>query len=275
MTKRCSILQSKLNELESRLRDALLLHDHDDQHQFISEDIKQKFVFIKSLLSAEISSSPSSSTTPHHLQHVGQRIQQLEHSFLRWDSSRDFSGGEEFEVASSCSCTESCFNDDGGDAGAELCVDAFAEPEEFPDDSKAMVEWKETEECSKGFDGEQNKAMVKWKDEEKKTHKLGSFMVYEDARDHFLEAEGLDHHGELVSGKELGNNDVTLKSIEIRREEGKISTRENNKTSSELGHVCGALSCGLVLGMVFSGFVMLRFSGCIHFVDQSYFPIPT
>ncbi|XP_028753505.1 uncharacterized protein LOC114713085 [Neltuma alba] len=267
MTKRCSILQSKLQELESKLHEALLLHDHDDQHQYLAEDIKQKFVFIKSLLSAEISSSPPASTTPHHLQHVARRIHQLEDAFLKWHSSRGFSGGEEFEVASSCSCTESCFNDDGGEAGGELNVAEFAEPEEFPEGCKAMVEWKETEECPEGFDDEKEKAMAKWEgDEEKETQKLGSLVDYEDARDHFLEVEGLDHGG-LVIKKELGNNDVILESIEM--------TRENSKTGSELGHVCGAMACGVVLGMVFSGFMMLRILGCFQIVDQSYFPIPT
>ncbi|KAI9081606.1 hypothetical protein K1719_036492 [Acacia pycnantha] len=274
MTKRCSILQSKLQELECILRDALLLHDDDDRHQELSEDIKQKFVFIKSLLSAEITSSPAVSTTPHHLQHVARRIQILEDGFQKWHSSRDFSGAEELEVASDCSCTDSCFNDDGGEAVGELSVAEFAELEEFPDDSKAMVEWKEAEECPEGFD-DGKEAMVKWAgDEEKTTQRLGSVIGYEDARDQFLEVEGLNHGG-LAIRKELGNYGVILKSIEMTREE-EATTRENGKTTSrECGHVCGAMACGVVFGMVFSGFMMLRLLGCIYFVDHSYFPIPT
>lgn len=139
MTKRFSILRAKLQELESKLHDALLLHppesDHQHQHQNhnqthhannLSEDIKQKFGFIKNLLSAEISSSPPSK--PHHLQHVAHRIASLEEAFLKWDTS-------------SCSCTDSCFHDDGEATGeVGVAVADFAETEDFPEGFKAMVE---------------------------------------------------------------------------------------------------------------------------------------
>lgn len=142
MTKRCSILQSKLDELESILHDALIHHDKEDKHKELSEEIKQRFVFIKSLLSAEISSSPPAPTKPHHLLHVSNRIHVLEDAFLKWHSSKE-DMSQDFDVASSCSCTESCFNDDVVEGGDEVSVVEFVEPEEdFPVGSNAVVEWK-------------------------------------------------------------------------------------------------------------------------------------
>lgn len=145
MTKTDSVLESKLQELESILNELHHHHHpHDDQTQTpsntdLSEDFKQKLVFIKNLFSAEISSSPPSKR--HHLQHVAQRIKRLEETLQILDSRREFSY-DQLEKGSSCSCTDSCINDDV-EAVGEVGVTEFTEPEELSEGlNKAMVEWK-------------------------------------------------------------------------------------------------------------------------------------
>lgn len=150
MTKSYSILQAKLQELESILDELLLL---DPDTQSLSKDIiKQKLDFIGNLLSAEVASHPSK---PHHLHHISQKLAALDKFFHAWDASRTFPH-EEFDKDSSCSCTESCLNDDG---------EALGLVPEFVGD-KALVEFNGEKETAKIFD------------------KMGSF-DYEDAEDYF------------------------------------------------------------------------------------------
>lgn len=63
MTKRYSILQRKLQELESELSQRFSLPATTACSQLLLEDIEQRFAFLKNLLSAEVASHPSKPTT--------------------------------------------------------------------------------------------------------------------------------------------------------------------------------------------------------------------
>lgn len=124
MTKGYSILQKKLQELESILTQVFALPPDTPYHQHYAEDIEQRFVFLKNLLSAEIASSPKK---PHHLQHIGKRMVELATAFHDWDEYRSLTQ-DQVEKVSTCSCTESCLNDDGG-TSPELGSLGFEDPE--------------------------------------------------------------------------------------------------------------------------------------------------
>ncbi|KAJ1384593.1 hypothetical protein SESBI_42422 [Sesbania bispinosa] len=242
MTKSYLILQAKISELESILNDALLLGPETHSH----DDIKQKLAFIGNLLSAEIASHPSK---PHHLHHISQRLASLEKVFHDWDTFRTFSSADLFDRDSTCSCTESCLNDDGDES--ELIV--FEDPQKlFPD-----------------FIGDNNKAIVEFRGYEKEetgknnigTDKLGSF-DYEDAEDCFAAGD-----------KELMEFDGGL----VRKTEGEEEEEDNNeRRDSAFGKkVCCAFAGGVVIGMIFMGFIMGNLTGCSHYVEQASFYIPT
>jgi hypothetical protein len=131
MTKRYSILRKKLQEVESVLSHVFSLPVTTPCSDLLLEEIRQRFVFVKSLLSAEVASHPSK---PHHLQHLSQRLEELERDFRAWESFRA-SGFDraDHDNASGCSCTESCLNDDGeasGDLGSPVYEE---EPDRFPE----------------------------------------------------------------------------------------------------------------------------------------------
>ena len=109
ITKRYAILQKKLKELESELDQLFSLPPETPYNQRFSQDIQQRFLFLKNLLSAEIASRPRK---PYHLQHIAQRLLELEAAFQEWDSFQT-SALDHVEKGSTCSCTESCLNDDG------------------------------------------------------------------------------------------------------------------------------------------------------------------
>ncbi|KAJ7949571.1 putative Transmembrane protein [Quillaja saponaria] len=140
MTESFSVLQKKLQELESALNDALLLPSETQCHHIVSEGIKQRFIFIKNLLAAEIGSHPSK---PQYLQHIVKRLDKLEKAFEEWDSFRTLAF-DQIENASTCSCTDSCFNDDG-EAFDEMGSPNFEDPEKFSQgfvgDSTALLEF--------------------------------------------------------------------------------------------------------------------------------------
>lgn len=139
-----------------------------------------------------------------------------------------------------------------------------------------MAQYAEAEECPEVCNGK-NEAMMKWEgDEEKQAQKLGSMLGFEDARDQFLEVEGVDEGG-LVIIKGLGKKDVSSKNIEVTREKGPITRRNSECTrrNSECGRLCCAMACGFLFGTVFSGFMILNLFGCIHFVEQSCSLVPT
>ncbi|GMJ05958.1 hypothetical protein HRI_004265000 [Hibiscus trionum] len=115
MTKRYTILQKKLKDLESQLNQALSLPPNTPSHQTLSQDIQQRFLFLNNLLSAELSSGP---TNPFHLQHIANRVLELEAVFKDWDTFQS-SGLDHVYKGSACSCTESCLNDDDEAAADE------------------------------------------------------------------------------------------------------------------------------------------------------------
>ncbi|KAE8693157.1 putative BCL-2-associated athanoprotein 7 [Hibiscus syriacus] len=114
MTKRYTILQKKLKELESQLNQVLSLPLNTQCHQSLSQDIQQRFLFLNNLLSAEVASRPRN---PFHLQHITGRLLELEAAFKEWDSFQS-SAPDHVEKGSPCSCTESCLNDDGEEVEA-------------------------------------------------------------------------------------------------------------------------------------------------------------
>ncbi|KAL6972547.1 hypothetical protein U1Q18_002849 [Sarracenia purpurea var. burkii] len=118
MTKRYATLQRKLEELESSVAEVTALPAETPCHHLLSESIEQRLLFLNNLLSAEMASHPSK---PHHLDHIAQKLAYLESVFRHWDDHQTDSAAAEadalgpFDVASTCSCTESCLNDDGED----------------------------------------------------------------------------------------------------------------------------------------------------------------
>ncbi|KAE8670926.1 putative BCL-2-associated athanoprotein 7 [Hibiscus syriacus] len=114
MTKRYTILQKKLKELESQLNQVLSLPLNTQCHQSLSQDIQLRFLFLNNLLSAEVVSRPRN---PFHLQHIAERLLELEAAFKEWDGFQS-SAPDHVEQGSPCSCTESCLNDEGEAAEA-------------------------------------------------------------------------------------------------------------------------------------------------------------
>ncbi|KAK7258226.1 hypothetical protein RIF29_32780 [Crotalaria pallida] len=225
MTKSYSILHAKVHELQTTLDDLLLLGpDTESHHHQSKENIKQKLDFIRNLLNAEVASHPSE---PDRLQHISERLEALDKAFQQWDNTSPtfpYQDNDFDDKDSTCSCTESCFNDDG---------EGFVDFDDVVGD-KALVE----------FNG----------GDKEKTDNMPSF-VYEDAEQCF---EDFDGDKELV---EYERDD------ELRREE-----RRDGAFGSKC---CCALVGGVVIGMVFMGFVMTSLSDCFLYVDQTSFPIPT
>ncbi|KAF5197283.1 hypothetical protein FRX31_013131 [Thalictrum thalictroides] len=147
MTKRYAVIQKKLEQLESELKDVINFPAETTPfHQLVSESVERRFSFLRSFLTAEIETHPSK---PHHLYHMDQRLAELETAFHEWDNFTTFSPTNHIDTASTCSCTESCLNDDvgeditdmsgGGGGGGELTV--YENPEfVFEDEKKEEVD---------------------------------------------------------------------------------------------------------------------------------------
>ncbi|KAF8413004.1 hypothetical protein HHK36_000976 [Tetracentron sinense] len=99
----------KLEELEAQLAEAIALPVETTRHLILLEYIDQRFVFLKNLLSAEVKSHPQK---PHHLHHIAQRLTELETVFRDWENFNTLPI-DHLDTASTCSCTESCLEDDG------------------------------------------------------------------------------------------------------------------------------------------------------------------
>ncbi|KAG6605709.1 Cysteine and histidine-rich domain-containing protein RAR1, partial [Cucurbita argyrosperma subsp. sororia] len=118
MTKTYAILRKKLEELERQVQ-----LSRNNVHPSLLQDIHQKWLFIANLLSAEVASCPSK---PRHLKHIARRLAQLEPAF-RNCKAEDLV--DHVDDVSTCSCTESCLNDDGDVASS--CLDDEKEGGEF------------------------------------------------------------------------------------------------------------------------------------------------
>ncbi|KAH7854456.1 hypothetical protein Vadar_014004 [Vaccinium darrowii] len=210
MTKRYKTLQKKLREFESSLSHLFSLNPAAVPSPLLSElsaEIAQQLVFLKKLLAAEISSHPSK---PRHLAHISRHLDRLDSAFQHYRDHHDVNDStvDGLDAASTCSCTESCLNDDGegegeGDMGSELCE----EPEMFYEAAAAVEE----------------------------------------------EA-------------------VVLSRVESMTE------KEGVEMGKEGDWVCGyfgVLGCGVVIGAVVMGVVMVRFSGCFQCIQHEGFLIPT
>lgn len=137
MTKRYTILQKKLLELDSQLVNICSLPVAPlITHQLLAEDFEQRLVFLKNLLSAEIASHP---TKPHHLNHMSRRLDYIESTFREWDSTGP-TALHHVDSASTCSCTESCLNDDGEVLSPDDDAGSPANSEGLLED-KALVEY--------------------------------------------------------------------------------------------------------------------------------------
>ena len=127
-------MQKKLKELESELDQVFSLPLEAPYHQRFSQDIQQRFLFLKNLLSAEIASHPRK---PYHLQHIAQRLLELEAAFQEWDSFQT-SSPDHVEKGSTCSCTESCLNDDGEAAEGSSELMSLADLEQVAEASTEL-----------------------------------------------------------------------------------------------------------------------------------------
>lgn len=141
MTERYSILQKKLQELESELHHHVSIPDKNPIPEDVLEAFQNRFLFVKNLLRAEIKSHPSN---PRYLHHIAGRLAELERDFEVWDGDKTSAMNRD-DNASTCACTESCLNDDG-EASVELGSPVYEdEPERLSQgdlvEEKALVEF--------------------------------------------------------------------------------------------------------------------------------------
>ncbi|KAG2398251.1 hypothetical protein LR48_Vigan08g211200 [Vigna angularis] len=239
MTKSCKRLQEKLEELQGMLEEALLLGPETHSHDSISRVIKQKLAFVNNLLNAELASH---SSPPPYLNHISERLFALQRNFNKWDSFRSVQPGHDMDKDSTSSHTDSCVNDDG-EALNETGMVGFEDPEKVCLHSNEKGEVTDCDE------------------EEKETGELknGSDNLvssdYEEAEEFFEEFAG---EKELV---EFEGNDLEK---EARRE-------------STSGERCGALICGVVIGMILMIFIifMLNTSDWFYHTEELSFAVPT
>ncbi|KAL3521424.1 hypothetical protein ACH5RR_019573 [Cinchona calisaya] len=128
MTKRYKILRKKLKELKAELIFIFSLPGGEKNihsspsynHQHLSEEIEQRFMFLRNLLSAEMASNPSK---PHHLHHIARALDEYEAAFREWEEHVTTTSAaaanvnknkfDDTATTSICSCDDSCRNDDG------------------------------------------------------------------------------------------------------------------------------------------------------------------
>lgn len=149
MTKKFGILQKKVKELESDVNQVVSLLPETPRHQRFSQEIQQRFLFVKNLLSAEIASRPRK---PHHLQHLVQRLLELESTFQEWDNFQTSAPLEKGN--STCSCTESCLIDDEGSSDEILMSFADHMEQVAEASSELSLAGLDLDSDSEGFDSE-------------------------------------------------------------------------------------------------------------------------
>ncbi|TQD98986.1 hypothetical protein C1H46_015353 [Malus baccata] len=236
MTKTYRILRKKLKELESYLESVLALPPEElaaecQLHHFL--DMAQRLSFLEKMLSAEKASSPSK---PKHLEHMSRRLKELGKILSEWvDSLGLTSSGMDCEhvrddhedVGSTCSCTESCLNDDG-DATADDGVDGLSSLQQYQDLEGCYEEKEEVKE-------EEYKELpvVLFNAERKKC----SEVIVEEKEETTMKDEGVV--AKLV--------DVKISSSSVSEGEGKSG---GSNGGVGVGILCGAVVTGWLLGMV-------------------------
>lgn len=238
MTKRYSILQKKLQELEFQLNSIFSFsEDHIDDD--LSADIRQRLAFAKSLLAAEMACHP---TKPQHLSHMSHRLDALDNAFLDWSGFGNYPVHHHVDEASSCSCTESCLNDDGE------VSDEVPPPLVSPVYRDAEVVLEDDVLSEEGFEDDDDRfAMVE--------------------HDH----EGLDE--ETASFGDVAFLDCLVGEKRDCGVGDKIETDHERVVYVEKGKeswFSRAVAGGMVLGMAFMGFVMTIFSGCFEDYNRQF-----
>ena len=228
-------LEKKIQEFESELHHLFSLQLKTPWPQLLLDEILQKFEFLKNLLAAEIASHASN--PPHYLQHLEQRLIELNHEF--WDnfkvtlalmSTTDDVNLNPLPRAH----TESLLGDDSDDDGEDSADDLFTsrvheeDPERFPQSSveeKALVE----------FSG-----------------------------------PGLNEEREYLDSLVVEKAKDEKVRVEFERD-----VKEEQRRVRSIGSICWAMASGVVLGMALMGCVMGRFCCCFHYMEQGGFPPPT
>ncbi|GAU41909.1 hypothetical protein TSUD_268110 [Trifolium subterraneum] len=151
---------------------------------------------------------------------------------------------------SSCSCTQSCLNDDVGESGL---IDLDDPKKIFPEfvGEKAIVEFR-----GNGVEENSEKINVG-------KGKIGTF-CFEDAEDSF---EDFGREKKVVEFDCCSKEKEKKENNELKRGEGKVKSgfRKN----------CCVLIIGVGIGMILMGFIMVNFSGCFEYVEETSFAIPT
>ncbi|EOY22899.1 Uncharacterized protein TCM_014933 [Theobroma cacao] len=231
MTKKSfTILQKKLKELESELNQVFALPPETPHHKSFSQDIQQRFLFLKNLLSAEIASRPGKP----YLQHIAQRFLELESAFQDWDSFQA-SAPDHIEKGSTCSCTDSCLNDDGEAAEGSLEL-SLADMEEVAEPSAEL-------------------SLAGWDLEGSDEERMVTVPVLEN-----LET------ARVSEAESERRNEEERVWVEAER-----SMRKEETNRVWFGKYLRTLASGVVLGMVMMGCLMVRLSGCFHYASDYTF----
>ncbi|TQD98516.1 hypothetical protein C1H46_015764 [Malus baccata] len=229
MTKKYKTLRKKLKELESYLESVLSLPPEESaaecQLQHFA-DMAQRLSFLEKMLSAEKASGPSK---PKHLKHMSRRIKELGKILFEWAYSLGLTSSgidcdhvhddDHEDVGSTCSCTESCLNDDGD--AAEDGVSGLSSPQQYQD-LEGCYEEKEEE--------------------------------YKELPVVLFNADRENCRQEIVEEKEetaMKDEGVVAKLVGVKRssEEGERKSGGSNGGVG-VGMICGAVVTGWFLGIV-------------------------
>ncbi|PON89479.1 hypothetical protein TorRG33x02_148300 [Trema orientale] len=248
MTKRYSILQKRLQELKSQLNEISRdKHDDDDdddvedQNKIQILDFEQRLGFVRTLLSAEIASRP---TKPHHLVHMSQIFHELEAAYLEDGfKTRSF---DDHDNSSTCSCTESCLNDDGEVQNDDEDDDGDGEDEDEDEDGSSSSSSSGSP-VFEDVDPESNMVTMK------------NSKAEDDNKVAVVEFGG----GKVVSVEQ------ETASFEQRKRESDV-VDEKRLGRGGIGYFSGGLASGMVLGMALMGFAIVTFSGCFRYGGDQY-----
>jgi hypothetical protein len=248
------ILKTNLKELESMIEDTFL---HGPE-KYSLEDIQKKFDFMQKIIYAEQNSSDP--TKPPHWHPIAQKLDSLKNSFNERDkdsmsqfttfSNPEFDKDTISNSSSNCSCTQSCLNNN--DVGESGLVDLDDPKNIFPEfvGEKAIVEFR-----GNGVDENSEKINVG-------RGKIGTF-YFEDAEDSF---EDFGRKKEVVEFNCCSKEKEKKENNELKREQ---------KVKSGFRKNCCVLVSGVGIGMILMGFIMVNFSGCFEYVEQTSIAIPT